>query len=296
MEMGRECVVCIINQMLRVAGHLGLDEAATDALLTATLRETADQPFRGLTSPQYAQGIYKRIATLTGQPDPYRSLKAEQNRWVLEQSGRIEAMIAVSPDPLRLCAELSLLGNIIDYGGVTLFDPSTIFADAGSMKLALDEYAGLSERLPQARTLLMIGDNAGEAVFDRFWLREIGRAFPALRRVYAVRSAPAINDMTREDALEIGMDQVAEVIDSGCGFAGTIPDLTTEPFRSLYQEADLVISKGQGNYETLEDEGREIFFMFKVKCDVVARFSTLPLGSLVLARGESLRRRRGLFV
>lgn len=296
MEMGRECVVCIINQMLRVADYLKLDEAATDALFAATLTQAAGQSFRGVTSPQYAETIYARIAELTGQDDPYKNLKRQQNQWVLGQSDRIEQMIAAAADPLRLCADLSLLGNIIDYGGVTLFDPAAIFEEADALKLQVDDFAVLADRLPRAETLLMIGDNAGEAVFDRFWLRELGRAYPKLRLIYAVRKEPAINDMIRSDALEIGLEQVAEIIDSGCGFAGTIPELASEPFRSLFSRADLVISKGQGNYETLEDQDREIFFVFKVKCSVVARYSALPLGSLVLALGESLRRIRTSFV
>jgi len=292
MEMGRECVVCILNQMLRVADHLELDEKDADALFAAALSESAQMSFRGQTSPQYAERIYNRIAQLTGHSDPYKSLKREQNNWVLTQSQRIEEMIAASSDPLRLCAELSLLGNIIDYGGVTLFDPSSILADAGSLALAVDDYSTLIRRLGQAHTLLMIGDNAGEAVFDRFWLREIGRANPSMRLVYAVRKEPAINDMTMDDALEIGMQDVAELIDSGSSFAGTIPELASQPFQGIFAEADLVISKGQGNYETLENTWREVFFVFKVKCPVVARYAALPLGSLVIGSGESLRLRR----
>ncbi len=292
MNMGRECVVCILNQMIRVAHHLGLDEAGSDALFEAALKEAAGLSFHGISSPQYAERMYKCITELTGCVDPYKELKREQNQWVLSQSDRIEAMLASAPDRLRMSAELALLGNIIDYGGVTLFNPDDIFAQAGSLSLAVDDYDLLLEGLATAKILLMIGDNAGEAVFDRFWLRELGRVYPSLRLIYAVRKEPAINDMILADAEEIGMAEVAELIDSGSSFAGTIPELTSQPFRGLFEEADLVISKGQGNYETLENTGREVFFVFKVKCAFVARYSCLPLGSLLIGRGESLRQCR----
>lgn len=292
MEMGRECVICILNQMLRVAGHLNLNEEAKDALFAAALTEAASSSFRGLSSPQYAEGIYARIAELTGSPDPYKNLKRQQNDWVMAQSGQIEAMIAEAADPLRLCAELALLGNIIDYGGMTLFDPASILADAGNLKLEIDDYELLMNRMSRAKTLLMIGDNAGEAVFDWYWLRQIGRTFPSLRLIYAVRKEPAINDMTLQDAREIGMQDVAELIDSGSSCAGTLPKLASQPFRGLFETADLIVSKGQGNYETLEDSERALFFVFKVKCDVVARYSGLPLGSLIIASSESLTARR----
>ncbi len=292
MNMGRECVLCILNQMLRVADHLKLDEKQADALFEAALSEAAGHSFHDITSPQYAERIYDRIAELTGRPDPYRELKRQQNEWALSQSERIESMLSKAADPLRLSAELALLGNIIDYGGVTLFDPAGIFSEAGNLQLAVDDYALMSKRMKKAGTLLMIGDNAGEAVFDKFWLREIRNAFPKLRLIYAVRREPAINDMTLEDAREIGMDEVAELIHSGSSFAGTVPELASEPFRSLFNQADLVISKGQGNYETLEDTDREVFFVFKVKCDVVSRYSGLPLGSLVMGCGSSLQKRR----
>lgn len=292
MNMGRECVLCILNQMLRVADHLKLGQGQADELFEAALREAARMSFRGITSPQYAERIYGRIAQLTGRKDPYQELKRQQNEWALSQSGRIEELLSAAVDPLRLSAELALLGNIIDYGGVTLFNPEGIFSEAGNLRLAVDDYPALSERMKEARSLLMIGDNAGEAVFDRFWLREIRKAYPDLRLIYVVRKEPAINDMILEDAREIGMQDVAELMDSGSSFAGTIPELSSEPFRSLFAEADLVVSKGQGNYETLEGISREVFFVFKVKCEVVARYSGLPLGSLVIGSGASLRRRR----
>ncbi|MCP4215399.1 MAG: DUF89 family protein, partial [bacterium] len=205
MKTKRQCVVCILNQMLRVADYLELSEEAKDAVLQKTLKKAAGIPYSRITAPQLAQQLYGVVEKISGISDPYKALRKEQNDLVLNRIEMFEDRIKQSPDPLLTAGYYSLLGNIIDYGGVRVFDAQEVFKHFGEIEITINGYPRFKERLKQAKRVLVLGDNAGEAVFDKLFIREMKLFNPLLEIFYGVRSGPAINDVIKEDALYIGI-------------------------------------------------------------------------------------------
>jgi uncharacterized protein with ATP-grasp and redox domains len=288
MQTNRQCVVCVLNQLLRVADYLNLEEEKKDLVLQQALIKAAGIPFKTLTSPEFSEKLYEVVVEISGETDPYKTLRQQQNHLVMEQVDVFRDKIKNSPDPLLTAAYYALLGNIIDYGGVRIFDTDEIFKECDDIHITVNDYPEFKRRLEKAEQLLILGDNAGEIVFDRLFIEEIKRFNPQLEIFYGVRSKPAINDVIKEDAEYAGIHEVAHVLETGNTCAGTIVSKGTETFKNIYFRSDMIISKGQGNFETLEMEPEDILYMFKVKCDIVAKYIDLPLGSLVLAFKNTL--------
>ncbi|MEN8223122.1 MAG: ARMT1-like domain-containing protein, partial [Acidobacteriota bacterium] len=283
MLMRNECAVCILNQIIRATDYMGLDKTKSDLIFNEALRKTIETGYTGMTPPFFSGKIYNAVTSLTGNNDPYKKLRKEQNDLILDNIQLFRSRITGSDDPLFTSLFYSLLGNIIDYGGVEIFDTDQIFSDVKEIGITVNDYNKLKERLDEAGSMLIISDNAGEAVFDMLLMEQLKLKFPELEIIYGVRSGPAINDIIKEDAEYIGIGKYAEIVETGSTYAGTMIDDSDQDFIEIYNKADIVISKGQGNYETLEmEKGKDIFFIFKVKCRIVAEHSGLPLNSLVM--------------
>ncbi|MCP5104457.1 MAG: DUF89 family protein [bacterium] len=296
MRTNRQCVVCILNQLLRVSDYLGLDEEKKDVILRKALQKAGGIPFGEITSPEFSEQLYRVVTEVSGEPDPYRSLRREQNDLVMDRIDGFRERIRRSTDPLFTAGYYALLGNIIDYGGVRIFDTAEIFKQCDTIDITVNDYPRFRERLAAAGRILILADNAGEAVFDLLFIEEIKRFKPGLPIFYGVRSQPAINDIIREDAEYIGIHRAAQVVETGASCAGTIVAKGTDEFKEIYYRSDLIISKGQGNFETLEGEPEDILYIFKVKCGVVSDYIGLPLDSLVFAFKTRLRpgKKRGV--
>jgi len=288
MQMRNECAACILNQVIRVTEYLGMDKEKSDLIFKEALKKTFETGYSGMTPPLYSGKIYDAVSGLTGNKDPYKKLRKEQNDLVLDNIQFFRNRISVSDDPLFTSLFYSLLGNIIDYGGVEIFDTDQIFSDIDGIEINVNDYDKLKERLVKAGSILIISDNAGEAVFDMLLMEQLKQKFPELKIIYGVRSGPAINDIIKEDAEYIGIGDHAEIIETGSTYAGTMISHSDPGFIEIYKSADIVISKGQGNFETLEMETeKDIFFVFKVKCRIVADHSGLPMNSLVMGYRNS---------
>jgi hypothetical protein len=234
--------------------------------------------------------IHDIVKRITGNPDPYQQLKERATEKTLAIYPELKKKTETAQDRLLKAVELAIAGNIIDYGSVNSLD-----VEDELRKILHKEHEVLKENrksvfnfpsfqreIDDARTILYLGDNVGETVFDRVLLEEIKRIDPEKEIMYAVREKPIINDALKEDAIEAGIDQSAHVFSSGSEFPGTILPLCSKPFIDIFEKADLVISKGQGNYETLSDESRPIYFLFMTKCPVIARDLGCAVGDIVL--------------
>jgi len=237
-----------------------------------------------------AKQIHARLRELTGNTDPYAAVKKRFNRMAIEMLPELRDKVANDTDPLQAAVRLTIAGNIIDFGpkgNTTEEDALDTIAHALDAPLHGDMEV-FRQATDEAEDILYLCDNAGEIVFDRLLVEQLGAA----RVTVAVRGAPVINDASMEDAQAAGLTALTKVISNGSDAPGTLLDDCSEVFRQHFRTADLIIAKGQGNFETLSEEPANVFFLFKVKCPVIAAHAHAPLGAQVLLQGHQAHPRR----
>ncbi|MBN2698655.1 MAG: DUF89 family protein [Bacteroidales bacterium] len=231
------------------------------------------------TTPEFQRELGRKFRELTGIEDPFREEKAQSNRVARELYHEWKPKVDASPDPFDLALRLSIAGNIMDYGANSTFDIRHTIEQVLSARFAIDHSTLLRERVTVSRNMLYLADNAGEIYFDRLFIETVRPA----RITVAVRGGTALNDATPEDAREAGMEHVARVITNGFDAPSTVLKKSSEAFLETYRQADLILSKGQGNLEGLVGEqDPRIFFLLMVKCDVMAEMIGVEKGSFVV--------------
>ncbi len=273
-----DCYPCFFIQALKTARLVTSEERAILRILKEVSVYLSQASF-DVTPSEIGRGVYRIISRLTGAKDPYKEVKENCIRQALTLYPGLKQRIDTSKDRLLTAVRLAIAGNVIDFGTSSSFDLNRDLEKILSQDFAINHFDDFRNSLKKAAKILYIADNAGETVFDRLLVEEIGQPV-----VYAVREKPIINDATLEDAVLSGLDEVAEVMSSGCDSPGNILNFCSEQFLRVYRSADLIISKGQGNYEALSDEKRLIFFLLKAKCPVVARDLGLDEGSIILLK------------
>jgi uncharacterized protein with ATP-grasp and redox domains len=276
-----DCYPCFLRQALDAARLAGASDVQQKAILDSAL-ELLCQVELSSTPPAIGGQIHRLVRQETGNHDPYHVVKQESTRQALRLYPRISALVDQSDNPLNTAVRLSIAGNIIDLGPDRKYDLWATVERVLTQPFAVDDRGALRAVLAQAGRVLYLADNAGETVFDRALIEVLN-----LPVFYAVKGDPVLNDATAPDALAAGLDQVAEIVDTGSDAPGTILECCSEAFRRLYTMADLVIAKGQANYETLSEAGSKVFFLLQVKCPVIARDVGVSLGSIVLKWGSS---------
>ncbi|MGE4465513.1 damage-control phosphatase ARMT1 family protein [Sphaerochaeta sp.] len=230
--------------------------------------------------PVMAYHIQRLITEISGQEDPYREIKAASNRQVLAVIDNLRTMVHTSQNPMLMAVKLACAGNIIDYGAF----PNGIDVQAEISKIlsqtqtageesspSLFDFDVFMQALSSAKRVMYIGDNAGEIVFDRVLLETIAETFPHIELYFVTREKPILNDVLIKDAMDCGLDSVATVVSSGSKTPGLILSEADPDFLSLYRESDMIISKGQGNYEALSQAEGPVFFLLIIKCEVIMR-------------------------
>lgn len=279
-----ECIPCFIRQTLDAARLVSDDQSLHEsALLRAcTLVSKMDtrQP-----PPAMAGEIQALILELSGVADPYGEAKSRFNRFILQRLPHLESLISGSPDPFETALRLAIAGNIIDFGiHINLSEADVEAAIEHSLHAPLNRAAvhSLRRAVQRAENLLYVGDNAGEVVFDRLFIEQIKALNPDLEVVFVTRGGPILNDITREDAFEAGIDSLARVIDNGDNSAGCVLGRCGWDFHRALEGSGLLIAKGQGNFETLNETTLEAFFLLKAKCPVIAREAGGRQGDLLV--------------
>jgi uncharacterized protein with ATP-grasp and redox domains len=276
-----DCYPCFLRQALEAARLARADDDQQKAVLDHVLRALGQIELQS-TPPQIGNQVHRIVRQVVGNSDPYREVKEASTRKALALYPRLKAIVAESNDPLDTAIRLSIAGNIIDLALDQPYDLWGMVEQVVDQPFAVDDGAAFREALTGTRQVLYLADNAGETVFDRVLIETL-----SVPVVYAVKGGAILNDATREDAVAAGLDQVAEVVDTGSDAPGTIMESCSKEFRRLYQEADVVIAKGQANYETLSEEGPRTFLLLQTKCPVIARDIGVPVGSIVLRQGAS---------
>lgn len=279
-----DCIPCFLRQSLDSVRLITDDERIHEELMRQVLALACKMDLRQ-SPPAMAQKIHQLIRKLTGVQDPYRRIKDRFNRLALQMYPELKNRVATSADPLETAVRLAIAGNIIDFGVNSDLEEShieIIIAESLTAPLDMGVLEDFKQAAAQAENILYLGDNAGEIVFDRLLIELLG----CKRITLVVKAGPIINDATIEDAIDTGLSDVVKVIDNGSDAPGTILRSCSESFRRRFNEADLIVAKGQGNYETLNNVDKEVFFILRAKCPVIARHLGCEIGSLVLTKNE----------
>jgi uncharacterized protein with ATP-grasp and redox domains len=264
---------CYLERNMALARRLGDEEQATH-FFREMIRLFLEAP-EGVSAPWYAPHTARLLQEIYGLDfDRYKQEKMESNTFALAWMDQIRSSVTRAEDPILAALQYAILGNYIDFsalrGEVSFEELEEMFRSARNMPIPEDTYRTLRAQLAAAKQLLYITDNAGEIVFDRILAEEIQRQYPALRISFLVRGGPANNDALEEDAAAVGI--TFPVIGNGNCIPGTQLDQLSAEAKAAMDGADVIISKGQGNVETLLGCGYPIYYAFLVKCQ---RFMTM---------------------
>ncbi|HQP48836.1 MAG TPA: ARMT1-like domain-containing protein [Spirochaetota bacterium] len=284
-----DCIPCFFRQTLEASRIAGADEVIQKKIINRVAGVIPDFPMES-SPPEMARIIHGIIREETGNDDPYLEIKKQSTTEALKIYHVLKEKVKNSDDPLLTALEMAIMGNIIDYGVFSIIniedELNKILSNEDrtirNASASAFDYNSFRTLLAAAGTVMYLGDNAGETVFDRILMEEIRTFNPATRISFVVKGSPIINDAVYSDAIEAGIDSVAEVVSSGSNAPGTVLKYCTREFIDAYYSADIVISKGQGNFEALSEPGRDIIFLFLAKCPVIARDFGCSVGDINL--------------
>ena len=271
-----DCLPCFLAQALRAGRMATDDEKKIKRLLDEVGMALSEIPLE-CTPPEAGILIYGKVREISGVLDPYREMKIENTEKALSLYPQLKKRVRESSDPLLMAIRIAIAGNVIDFGVHENFNIEEEIEETLLKEFAIFQYESFKERLSRVDEILYLGDNAGESVFDKILIEELKKPV-----IYAVREIPVINDVTWDDALSAGLDEVATIISSGTNAPGTILKTCSSEFMEIYENSEMVISKGQGNYEALSEDSRPIFFLLKAKCHVIASDLGVKVGDIVL--------------
>jgi len=283
-----DCIPCFYRQALDAARIAGADEIIQKKIVDKISQLIPDFPLEA-SPPEMGRAIYNLVGKISGVKDPFKEIKENSNKFALKLYPELKQEINNSEDRLSAAVKLSIIGNIIDYGAKNSLDvPKEIdylfqgnFTINNENNSSTFKYNQFKEALNKVNNIIYLADNAGEVVFDRLLIEELVKEL-GKEVIYVVKGKPIINDALIEDALFCGINKVAKITSSGSDAPGTILKYCSPEFMELYQNAELIISKGQGNYETLSEEDKPMFFLFKAKCPVIAEDVGCKVGDMVL--------------
>ncbi len=271
MKISRECIHCLARQAVEIAEEAASDAAVQEEIIRRSLKELANMDFNE-TAPEIAFRMHRHARNITGIVDPYARLKEQYNMVSQDIYDRIveEKWLDKAEDSFDMACRLAIAGNIIDFSvGLKLEHSDVVKSVEDSIRKDIfgTGTAALQEAAGKAEHIMYIADNSGEIIFDKFLLENL----PQDRVTYVVKGGPIVNDATMEDAISTGVADMVRVIDNGHAAQGTIVKDCSAAFRSELYKADLVISKGQANFETLSDiKDKAIFYLLRAKCSSVA--------------------------
>lgn len=281
MNIDNACVECIINQSRRVTEAIRADSALSKRMVDRV--ETLGEEFDFTQSPpEVASYVYEQMAELAGMEDLYGELKAHATEKAKTFIPQLHQELENSSDKLLTAIKIAVAGNVIDLAAEVTFDLNEEMEKIFDTNFAYDDMDQLQSALEKASTLLYIGDNVGEHIFDYLCIETLQTLYPELQISYMVRGNPIINDVTMLEAKEAGFDRLCTLVDSGVNTPGFAYERANEMSQKLFDEADLVITKGMGNYECLSPSPRtNLCYLLKVKCNVVANSLGQSVGDII---------------
>lgn len=281
MTIDEECVACIVNQSARVADKIAADTKLKDKIILHVENLSKDFSYEN-TPPEIAAYVYDDMAKIAQKYDLYDEVKINSIKKAISFVPLLKDKLRTSNDKLLTATKIAVAGNVIDLAAAVEFDLEEELSKVFTTNFAHDDLVVLRDKLSTCRDVLLIGDNVGEHIFDYMFIETLQELYPDIKFSYMVRGTPIINDVTMLEAKEAGFDKLCNLVDSGVNTPGFVYNRATNYSKELFDNADLVISKGMGNYECLSPSHRKsICFLLKVKCNVVARSLGKEVGDII---------------
>lgn len=291
-----DCTVCLLKQYLQISRMCGVGEEALQKEFHKMLKTLPNMAIK-ITPPEIAAHFTQMIKNSTGIADPYKNIKTASNEAAMALYPELKKRVAEAQNPFAESIALAIAGNLIDFGAKSELNLHDALAEILNQPLFqhIEEGEDFNEGmfmlkdfhndLKKADNIIYLGDNAGEIVFDRIFIETLLNDFPDKKITFVVRGGPALNDALIEDTVDVGLDKIVEITSSGAATAGNVLSQCDPDFLTKLYSADLIISKGQGNYEALSGEKLPpTWFLFRIKCQAVAEHAGGPEGSLVLKK------------
>jgi len=283
MQTHLDCIPCFLHQSLEAARMAVDDEILNEQVMKEVMKYLLTIDF-SFSPPEISKEVHRIIKQVTGVNDPYITVKKKANEHAKNQIPILQKMIEDSDDALLMAAKLSIIGNVVDFGTINRFNVEEMIDNIAHKPFDHKGYAVFKKRLENASSILYLADNTGEVIFDFLLIEQLAKMKKNI--TYVVKSNPIINDATEDDALFAGIDRYATIMkgDDGQTFSspGMVLKYGSDEFLDALDAADMVISKGQGNYESLSMVDREVFFLLMVKCPLVANDIGINVGTMVL--------------
>ncbi|WP_428738127.1 damage-control phosphatase ARMT1 family protein [Sulfurimonas sp.] len=281
MKIDEACIGCIVNQSFKVANAINANKRLSFEL-TSTVEKMSKTFSYEQTPPEIAADVYEKMAHIANKYDLYDEVKEHSTQKALSFVPLLHKKLFQTKEKLLTATKIAVAGNVIDLAAEVEFDLHEELENIFHIDFAHNDFEILKSKLENAKTVLVIGDNVGEHIFDYLFIQTLQELYPNIEFSYMVRGNPIINDVTMKEAKEAGFDTLCNLVDSGVNTPGFTYTRATNEAKNLFDNVDLIISKGMGNYECIHPSHREgICFLLKVKCNVVASSLGKNIGDII---------------
>jgi uncharacterized protein with ATP-grasp and redox domains len=289
MKTSIECMECNVKQLIKVSNFINVSSKDKEIAAKRLFKHLSNVSYEK-TNPEIMGESFQIFQEVFKQENPYKEIKSSYNKFLLNMEKTIREMINESDSPLDVALRVAVIGNIIDFGARHTFSKEEVLKrlnKASEIQFAKDDSEQLFNSLKTAKTSLYIGDNCGEIVMDKLFIETMKKHYKELDVTFAVRGGPILNDVTVDDFHEVNMGEVASFISSENAVPGTILKDSSLAFQKCFQNADIVIAKGQGNFESLSSVYRNnLYLIFMSKCDYVSKTANVKTMDFVIKENK----------
>ncbi|WP_432404779.1 damage-control phosphatase ARMT1 family protein [Wukongibacter sp. M2B1] len=290
MRLDLNCIVCNINQVIKVMDLVEVEKSKKEEIMREVLKYLSNADYSKC-NPEVIGKTWDIILKYIENDNPYSDLKKYYNIEILKMAEEIENLIESSDNKFNTALKIAISGNLIDFAAKHEFDLEMLkkkIMNIHELNLTIDDSKILYDRLKTAKTVMYLGDNCGEICLDKLFIKYIKDEFPDIKIYFGVRGKIIVNDVNYDDALMVGMQEVADIIENGDGSLGTVIERVSDEFKERFYDADVVIAKGQGNYESLSEIDRKnIFHLFMAKCNPVSSSLGVKTMSIVCVENKN---------
>lgn len=290
MKLDFNCITCNINQVIKVADLFNMETNKKEKMMREVLQYLSNADYSKC-NPEVFRGTWDIILKYVESDNPYSDIKKYYNIEILKMTEEIVKLIENSKDKFNTALKIAITGNLIDFAAKHEFDLEMLkkkIVNIKELNLTVDDSKILYERLKSAKSIMYLGDNSGEICLDKLFIKYIKNEFPNINVYFGVRGKTIVNDVSLEDAQIVGIHEVANVIENGDGSLGTVIERVSDEFREKFYDADVIIAKGQGNYESLSEiDKKNIFHLFMAKCENVSNSLGIKPMSIVCVENKN---------